>query len=64
MISVGIIKERIKTKDFTISYDEAIDLIEDMDVDYNWSYIISGPVKLLDIRLPMFSGVVFRVLEE
>ncbi len=58
--------EKIKNKDFWITYDEAIDLCEifgGSGVEYVWLETIGSDPRLMHVEIGMFSGVKLQVRE-
>lgn len=62
MITKKQIKDKLKNKDFTISYNDAIDLVEIMPIIYYWASEIGGPIsELMYIQLSDYSDVKLHI---
>ena len=59
-VSLVWLKNKLKNKDFTIKYEDAIDLGDLTDVDYLWAVSIEGSV-LVSIKLMNYGGVALSV---
>jgi len=58
------LKNKIKRKEFSVTYEEAIDLKDLTPVDYFWKQTSTGAglsQKLLHIQLPEYSGLKFII---
>lgn len=60
MITRREIIQKIKKRDFSISYEDAIDLIDVMSIEYFWVHIVGGNPTLSHIELTEF-GVYLKI---
>ena len=60
MMTEKEIVKRIKENNFVMTYAEAIDLVDKMDVSYEWMIVMGGHNKLVQVRIRKY-GCTFSV---
>lgn len=60
-LTIEDLRQKVIVKDFTITYEEAINLEDPGNVDYVWVVAVGGNQTLRHISIPVLGGVILKV---